>query len=117
MPSTYELPEAALQDSTWALGGAWTVEGERSIAGDDAAWQIRFLAEAAHLVLGPGEGTGQGSVDVRIGGELVDTIPIDGFKLYALAEALPYGFHDLELRFSPGVEVYAFTFGKTRPGG
>jgi hypothetical protein len=37
--------------------------------------------------------------------------------LYALAESLPYEFHDLELRFSPGVEVYALTFGKTRPGG
>ncbi len=115
--NTYELPEGELSDNMWALGGTWTVEGERSIAGEAAVLQMRFLAEAAHLVIGPGDAAEPGTVDVLINGELVKTVSVDGFRLYALAEGLPYEFHELELQFSPGVEVYAFTFGETRPSG
>lgn len=115
--ASYELPAGELADDTWALGGAWSVEGERSIAGEDSSLEIRFLAEAAHLVLGPGDDQGAGTVDVLLDGEFVRTVTVDGFRLYALAEGVPYEYHDLELRFSPGVEVYAFTFGETRPTG
>ena len=112
----YTLPETMFPDSGWALGGTWTVEDERSIAGAGAVLRMRFLAEAAHLVLGPGETGRLGTVEVLVDDALVNQIAIDDFRLYTLAEGLPYGLHDLELRFTQGVAAYAFTFGEIQPG-
>ena len=48
-------------------------------------------------------------------GESVQTIAIDSHRLYTLAESDRNGYQLLELRLSPGVSAYAFTFGKTQP--
>ena len=60
-----------------------------------------------YLVLG-----GKGDVDVLVDGRPTKTVHVDGYRLYTL-RASPKRASDalLELRFTPGVQAYAFTFG------
>ena len=54
---------------------------------------------------------GKGSVDVLLDGQKQDTVQVDGSRLYTLLELPRVRVALLELRFSPGVSAYAFTFG------
>jgi cytochrome c biogenesis protein CcdA/thiol-disulfide isomerase/thioredoxin len=105
----YSIPEYVPLHGV-AYGGRWRVEDERIVAGEDARLRLRFHAHDVFLVLGPGEGPG--TVDVLLDGRRAGTVRVTVDDLYTLAR-LPgdKGDHDLELRFSPGVEAYAFTFG------
>jgi thiol-disulfide isomerase/thioredoxin len=87
--------------------GSWRVGGEHIEAGKDARLRLRFSANDVYLVLG-----GKGQVGVRVAGRPTKTVRVDGYRLYTLRES-PKRAHDalLELRFSPGVRAYAFTFG------
>lgn len=109
-------PLGELPQDGWALEGTWTVEDERSVAGENAVLHMRFLAEAAHLVVGPVELGRSGAVEMRVDGAHVTQLAIDDFRLYTLVGGQPYRLHDLELRFTPGVAAYAFTFGEIQPG-
>ena len=55
--------------------------------------------------------TGRGSVQVLVDGKPERTVRVSGDRLYTLVEREQIGDHLLELRFSPGVAGYAFTFG------
>ena len=117
-PKEYESGES-LGESAVTLDGNWTVEGERSVAGSPVGGQpsavrIFFVGDAVHLVIGPDD-QGGGTVDVLVDNEPVQTLEIDSHRLYTLAEGSRENFKLLELRFSPGVSAYAFTFGKTQP--
>ena len=93
-----------------AYGGRWTVEGERIVAGEGARLRLPFHAHDVFLVLGT---SGRpGSVEVTLDGERVSTVPVTVHDLYTLAR-IPGEKRDhvLDLRFSPGTEAYAFTFG------
>ena len=105
----YTLPKA-LPFNGLGYGGRWTVEEERIVAGADARLRLRYHASTVHLVLGNvGEPE---SVEVLVDGRRVGTVRVAGHRLYTLAElAKPAREHLLELRFSPGTEAYAFTFG------
>jgi hypothetical protein len=59
-----------------------------------------------YLVLG-----GKGRVDVLVNGKPTRTIDVGSYKLYTLRDAPALEDATLELRFTPGVEAYAFTFG------
>lgn len=88
-----------------ALDGQWTVEPERIVAGEDASLRLRYYARDMYLVLG-----GEGTVEVRENGR-ARTIEVKGAPtLYALASHTPQE-RVAELRMSPGVSAYAFTFG------
>jgi cytochrome c biogenesis protein CcdA/thiol-disulfide isomerase/thioredoxin len=88
-----------------ALDGQWTVEPERIVAGEDASLRLRYYARDMYLVLG-----GEGTVEVRENGR-ANTIEVKGAPtLYALASHSPQE-RVAELRVSPGVSAYAFTFG------
>jgi cytochrome c biogenesis protein CcdA/thiol-disulfide isomerase/thioredoxin len=100
----YQFPPALAQD-TFAYAGTWTVEGERIVAGQDARLRLRFAARKVHLVL-----TGHGSVDVRLNGKKETTIRVSEDKLYTLVSQDRARAGLLELRFTPGLEAYAFTF-------
>jgi cytochrome c biogenesis protein CcdA/thiol-disulfide isomerase/thioredoxin len=93
-----------------AYGGRWTVEDERIVAGERARLRLRFNASDVFLVLGT-EGGGE-TVDVTLDGHRVGTVQVTQDDLYTLAR-IPgeKGDHVLDLRFSPGTEAYAFTFG------
>ncbi|MCY4086167.1 MAG: cytochrome c biogenesis protein DipZ [Actinomycetia bacterium] len=115
--AAYTLPGTELPEHGWALAGTWTVEDERAVAGENAVLHMRFLAEAAHLVLGPSDETaGPGTVDVTLDGTHITQLTIDEYRLYTLAAGQTYSLHDLELEFSPGTAAYAFTFGEIQPG-
>ena len=101
----YSLPETLGSDEL-AYGGLWRVEWERIVAGRGARLGVRFRADSVHLVLG-----GRGTVRVLVDGKEQAPAHVDGDRLYTLARLPTAGEHLLELRFTPGVEAYAFTFG------
>ena len=101
----YELP-ASLGQSELAYGGFWKVGPERIVAGRDARVELRFRARKVHLVLG-----GRGQVQVLVDGKPERIVRVTGDRLYTLVERPRLTEGLLELRFAPGVEGYAFTFG------
>ncbi len=104
----YTLP-ASLPANGLAYGGRWTVEGERIVAGEDARLRLRYRARSVHLVLGT-SGDSK-TVEVLVDGKRLDDVQVTDDKLYTLASSLQSGERLLELRFEPGTEAYAFTFG------
>ena len=101
----YTFP-AKLEDNELAFAGRWKVENERAIARSGARLRLDYRARNVYLVL-----TGTGSVRVLVDGKPERTVRVSGDRLYTLVEGKQVGDHVLELRFSPGVAAYAFTFG------
>jgi cytochrome c biogenesis protein CcdA/thiol-disulfide isomerase/thioredoxin len=93
-----------------AYGGRWTVEDERIVAGEDARLRLHFRGADVFLVLGTSGGAE--TVEVALDGEPVGTVTVTQDDIYTLAR-IPGAKRDhlLDLRFSPGTEAYAFTFG------
>jgi cytochrome c biogenesis protein CcdA/thiol-disulfide isomerase/thioredoxin len=89
-----------------AYAGRWKIEGERAVAGRGARLRLNYRARNVYLVL-----TGRGSVSVLVDGKPERTVLVTSDKLYTLVERPELGDHLLELRFTPGVAGYAFTFG------
>ena len=104
-PYDYRLPTSLPRDH-WAYGGTWTVESERAIAGDGARVQLHFHARKVHLVLG-----GKGFVGVALDGRSRGAVRVNGSRLYTLVSQRRLRDGRLDLLFTPGVQVYAFTFG------
>jgi cytochrome c biogenesis protein CcdA/thiol-disulfide isomerase/thioredoxin len=94
-----------------ALSGRWTVEGERSVAGEDARLRLSYTAREVNLVLGT-DGPEAGTVEVLVDGEPMGSVTVTRDDLYPLV-TIPGDARErvLELRVSPGVAAYAFTFG------
>jgi cytochrome c biogenesis protein CcdA/thiol-disulfide isomerase/thioredoxin len=102
----YRFPKAIPPDSL-AYSGFWTVEGERILAGRDARLRLSFIAQHVYLVL-----SGRGRLDVLVNGKKARTIRIGGLsRLYTLLSYKTERAGLLELRFTPGISAYAFTFG------
>ena len=101
----YTLP-FVLGESEIAYGGYWMVEGERILAGRDARLRLNFFARKVHLVLG-----GTGYVDVLLDGKLQRRVHVTQPRLYTLLDQGKDRSGRLELRFTPGLSAYAFTFG------
>jgi thiol-disulfide isomerase/thioredoxin len=105
-PAAYRFPAAMLPLDHLALAGGWRVEGERAVARGDARLRLRFRAREVNLVLG-----GMGRVDVLLDGMRRRSVAVDEDRLYRLLELPADRDGTLELRLTPGVEAYAFTFG------
>ena len=104
---TYTLPGGPLPEDVLGYAGRWKVESERSVAGRGARMQLHFRAKDIYLVL-----EGEGSVQVLVDERRVRTVAVSGLpRLYTLTRFSQYRQGMLELRFSPGVAGYAFTFG------
>jgi cytochrome c biogenesis protein CcdA/thiol-disulfide isomerase/thioredoxin len=104
-PAKYTFP-ATLAGDTYAYAGTWTVEGERIVAGPNARLRLRYLARDVYLVL-----AGHGTVQVLLDGKPHGTVQVEGDRLYTLVSGKTTRDSLLELRFSPGLSAYAFTFG------
>jgi cytochrome c biogenesis protein CcdA/thiol-disulfide isomerase/thioredoxin len=104
-PHEYRLP-AHLPLHALAYGGNWTVEPERIVAGAGARLRLEYLARKAYIVLG-----GTGTMSVSLDGHSTSSVRVDGDRLYTAVDGPRPGQHLLELRFSPGVRAYSFTFG------
>jgi hypothetical protein len=103
----YAFPKRLLSPNELAYSGLWTVEPSRIVAGNDASLRLRFQARDIFLVLG-----GKGRVSVLVDGRPLRTVAVAGTpRLYTLARFRKLQTGVLELRFTPGVEGYAFTFG------
>ena len=100
----YRLP-SKLPQNELAYGGEWRVEGERIVAGRGARLRLHFHASDVFLVLG-----GRGRVDIFERGRKTRTVRVDAYRLYTLRRGAPED-AVMELRVTPGVAAYAFTFG------
>ncbi len=109
---TYEPPRrdgrVDLGNDVWALSGTWTVGSEGSVAGPDASIYLRFRASKVYIVAGPTTDS-IGTIDATVysGGR---DVKVDEYKLYTVRDG-PEANAVLRLDVSPGVEVFAFTFG------
>jgi thiol-disulfide isomerase/thioredoxin len=102
----YRLP-AKLGMNELAYGGRWRVESQRIVAGKGARLRLHFVASKVYLVLG-----GQGRLQVLVNGQPLRTIRVSGIsRLYQLLSLRRDSEGLLELRFTPGIAAYAFTFG------
>jgi cytochrome c biogenesis protein CcdA/thiol-disulfide isomerase/thioredoxin len=101
----YDFPKA-LDQAGYAYAGLWRVGRERIVAGPGARLEIRFYARKAHLVLG-----GKGTVEVFLDGKRLRHVHVTADRLYTLVDQDRKREALLELRFSPNVKAYAFTFG------
>jgi cytochrome c biogenesis protein CcdA/thiol-disulfide isomerase/thioredoxin len=100
----YTLP-GDLPENAVAYGGTWTVGGEDILAGPGARLRLHFHAKNVYVVLG-----GRGTVQKLVDGRPAGTLRVDAYRLYTVRSgALADGV--LELRCSPGVRAYSFTFG------
>jgi cytochrome c biogenesis protein CcdA/thiol-disulfide isomerase/thioredoxin len=97
---------ATVPRNSLTYSGAWRVEGERAVAGSGAALTLHFHARDVYLVLG-----GNGTVSTAVAGRPATDVKVDAYRLYTLrsSDAISDGL--LKLRFTPGVQAYAFTFG------
>jgi cytochrome c biogenesis protein CcdA/thiol-disulfide isomerase/thioredoxin len=104
--ATYRFPRYLGPDQL-AYAGRVRVEPERIVAGEGARLRLWFLAREVNLVLG-----GRGSVEVFLDGRRQSTVEIGGEpRLYNLLRLPKLREGLLELRFTPGLAAYAFTFG------
>ena len=100
----YSFP-ADLPVNTLAYAGDWRVGAEAITAGRGARLRLHFEASDVYIVMG-----GRGTVRAFVGGRPAGTLRVAAQRLYTVrtgrsTDAL------LELRFSPGVQAYSFTFG------
>lgn len=92
----------------FAYQGEWTLTDEYALAGNDAALTLHYYAADVHLVMA---GMGEVTVTPRSQPDASTTVQVDGTAdLYDLVLGEPTE-DMLTIEFTPGVEVYAFTFG------
>ena len=102
----YRFPERLAQDEL-AYAGDWTVQPTRIVAGASARLRLHFRARDIFLVSG-----GQGKLEILVDGNPLRTITVSGApRLYTIAHFPRVERGLLELRFAPGLQGYAFTFG------
>ncbi len=114
-------PLAATSPNIAYLSGKWKNEPEHILAAESASLQLIYTAKQATIVAG-----GQGTIEVLLDGKPLaadalgpdvqlqegkSILTISGQRLYTVAQPPAYGTHTIELRASPGVELYTFTFG------
>ncbi len=105
LETTYAFPPK-LGQSEISYAGRWTVERERALSGSGARLRLHFVAKKVFIVLG-----GRGAVDVLVDGVRLRTLHVTADRLYTAVDS-PHTLDGLlELRFTPGVEAYSFTFG------
>jgi cytochrome c biogenesis protein CcdA/thiol-disulfide isomerase/thioredoxin len=103
--ATYSFP-SDLADSTLAYSGTWKVGAQAITAGRNARLRLRFQARDVYIVMG-----GHGTVQALIDGKPAGTIRVDAQRLYTVRSSQRSTNALLELRFSPGLQAYSFTFG------
>jgi thiol-disulfide isomerase/thioredoxin len=103
--ASYRFPKR-VGPNELAYAGRWRVEGERIVAGRDARLRLHYQARDVYLVLG-----GHGRLRTLLDGKPARTVAVNGDRLYTLVSDPEEHDKLLELRFSPGISAYAFTFG------
>ncbi|MER6466940.1 cytochrome c biogenesis protein DipZ [Streptomyces sp. NPDC001228] len=105
-PEVYRFP-SDIPVNHLALDGTWTAGYQYFTAGDHARLAFTYRARNVNLVLG-----GTGTVTVLVDGRTVKSFPVAGSPtLYRLVDESAARTAHLELRVTPGVQAYSFTFG------
>jgi cytochrome c biogenesis protein CcdA/thiol-disulfide isomerase/thioredoxin len=104
-PARYTFA-ANLFANAYSYDGMWNVGGEEITAIRDARLRLDFQAKDVYVVLG-----GRGTVEVLVDGRQTKTLHVDSERLYTVRASDRSAHALLELRFSPGVQAYSFTFG------
>jgi len=105
-PARYTFP-SSLFSNAFSYDGTWRVGAEAITAIKDARLRLDFQAKNVYIVLG-----GKGSVQVLIDGRHTKTLRVDAERLYTVRASSTLASQALlELRFTPGVQAYSFTFG------
>ncbi|MBA2506674.1 MAG: cytochrome c biogenesis protein DipZ [Thermoleophilaceae bacterium] len=113
----YDGDDITLPTSHAAFDGVWKVDEESAEAVKGASLRQRFQSEKVFLVL-----SGRGKVRVLLDGKPLKAadadedvrsgvVRVNRQRLYRLVDLPEPGEHELELRFDPGVEGFAFTYG------
>jgi cytochrome c biogenesis protein CcdA/thiol-disulfide isomerase/thioredoxin len=105
--SRFTLPKNQPDDS-FALSGPWTIGSQHaSPDGATATVHLKYHADTVRMVLG-----GAGTVQVRQPGEAWRTVKVSGVpRSYEVVSGAGGGAGSLDVRVTPGVDVYSFTFG------
>jgi cytochrome c biogenesis protein CcdA/thiol-disulfide isomerase/thioredoxin len=97
----------SLPSNTYSYDGPWRVGPEEIVAGQGARLRLNYTAKDVYIVLG-----GHGTVAVSVDGKPTKTLRVDAERLYTVASSTRTRQNALlELKFSPGVHAYSFTFG------
>lgn len=106
VPIGYRFP-ASTKSNSFALAGTWTAGAEALVTGTGAELKLNYQARKVHLVLG-----GSGAVTVLRGGVATKTVQVSGAPtLYTLVDSRTAEHAELDLKLTPGIQAYAFTFG------
>jgi cytochrome c biogenesis protein CcdA/thiol-disulfide isomerase/thioredoxin len=103
--STYSFP-SSVPGSEFAYAGQWKIGAQQVVAGLGARLRLHFQAKDVYIVLG-----GHGTVTATIDGKPAGTLHVDAERLYTVRASQKWEDALLELRFTPGVQAYSFTFG------
>jgi cytochrome c biogenesis protein CcdA/thiol-disulfide isomerase/thioredoxin len=104
-PGDYVFPERLPRDHL-SYAGVWTVGPESALAGPGARLRLHFHARFVYVVLG-----GRGRVRALVNGRPAGSLQVGSTRLYTVVEGSQPRDALLELRLSPGVAAYSFTFG------
>jgi thiol-disulfide isomerase/thioredoxin len=102
--TNYAFP-SSLPANTLAYDGSWRVGAQAITAGKNARLRLQFEASNVYIVMG-----GHGTVRSFVNGNPTGTIRVNAERLYTVRSGKPTDAL-LELRFSPRVQAYSFTFG------
>jgi cytochrome c biogenesis protein CcdA/thiol-disulfide isomerase/thioredoxin len=104
----YRFP-ADQPDDSFALDGAWNIETQYATptGNDGGGIRLAFRADEVRMVL-----AGEGTVQVRVDGGPWEEVAVDGTpRSYGVVDDADAEPRVLDVRVSPGVQVYSFTFG------
>lgn len=105
---TFSFPDGQRPDS-FALDGTWNIETQYAVPSGAAGGAVRlnYRASEVRAVL-----AGSGSVSVTSKDGKTSTLEVDGTpRSYQLLRSSGLDTGSLELKLSPGVQIYSFTFG------
>lgn len=99
-PTSIPLP-------SYALSGRWLTESQQIVAKGNSQLTLNFEANDVYLVL-----NGKGTIRVSLNNKYVKTVDVSGYaRLYTMLKQNTDSSGLLNLKFSPGLEAYDFTFG------
>lgn len=114
---TFKLPNSIKSDKLY-FSGTWNIVGEYAEANSEAVLQYLYNAREVYIVA---ESENGGTIavwqdkkraEVEAGADApAGTASVKQSRLYKLIKNEKAGEHLLELRVSPGVKLFAFTFG------
>ena len=114
---SYVIP-SAIKPNALYLGGMWNISPEYAKANTNSAVRYRYTAKEGYVVA---ESETGGFIEVWQDGKLVNEVAgadvsagrvsVKSSRLYKLIKNSEVGEHTLELKVSPEVKLFAFTFG------